>query len=85
MTGTSISKIKESLTHNKYIQTCNLRDIDALQDMEKLIRLLSERGAVIELYEDDRLVSIEFLENIIESHFDTEKYLQAVDDKILGD
>ena len=37
----------------------------------------------IVLYEDDRVVEIEFLENILESHFDTERYLQETDDKFI--
>ena len=35
------------------------------------------------LYEDDRVVETDFLKNIIEAHFDTERYLQETDDKVI--
>ncbi|MBS6115580.1 hypothetical protein [Thomasclavelia spiroformis] len=81
-TNKSISEIKESLVNCSYIHACDLRNIDELQDMSNLIDALLAEGAKIELYEDERLVNVEFLKNIIESHFDTEKYLQEVDDMI---
>lgn len=83
ITNESISKIKNSLINSSYIYVCDLRDIDELQGMNILVEQLLAKGAEIELYEDDRLVNIEFLKNIIELHFDTEKYLQEVDDIIL--
>ena len=35
------------------------------------------------LYENDRRVEQEFLKNIIESHFETERVLQEIDDKVI--
>ena len=35
------------------------------------------------LYENDRRVEQEFLNNIIESHFDTERVLQEIDDNVI--
>ena len=35
------------------------------------------------MYENDRVVETEFLKNILESHFDTERYLQETDDKVI--
>lgn len=85
LTNKAISEIRECLNNNDYIYICNLNEIEGLQNMNDLIRLLLEKGAKIELYEDDRLVDIEFLQNIIDSHFDTEEYLQEVDDKLYGE
>lgn len=84
ITNKAISEIKDSLNNNNYVYICNLNEIDELQNMNELIKLLLEKGAKIELYEEDRLVDIEFLQNIIDSHFDTEEYLQEVDDKLLN-
>lgn len=84
-TNKSISEIKDSLVNCSYIYICDLGNIEELQDMSTLIEDLLAKGAKIELYEDERLVNVEFLKNIIESHFDTEKYLQEVDDMILGE
>lgn len=84
-TNKAISEVKKSLINNEYIYVCDLENIDGLQEMNNLIKDLLEKGAKIELYEEGRLVNNEFLKNIIESHDDTERYLQEVDDKILGE
>lgn len=51
--------------------------------MNELIDQLQKTGAEIVLYEDDRVVETEFLKNIIEAHFDSERYLQEKDDKVI--
>ena len=83
MTERSLSEIKECLSDNDYVDICRLENIDGLQHMNELIDELQKKGAEIVLYEDDRVVEIEFLENILESHFDTERYLQETDDKFI--
>ena len=82
MMNRSLSEIRECLCNNGYIDICGLEDIDRLQHMNKLIEELQKRGAEIILYEDDRVVETDFLKNIIEAHFDTERYLQETDDKV---
>ena len=62
---------------------CSLDNIDGLQHMNELIDELQKKGAEIVLYENDRVVETEFLKNILESHFDTERYLQETDDKVI--
>ena len=79
----SLSEIRECLCNNGYIDICGLEDIDRLQHMDKLIEELQKKGAGIILYEDDRVVETDFLKNIIEAHFDTERYLQETDDKVI--
>ena len=51
--------------------------------MNELIDQLQKKGVEIVLYEDDRVVETEFLKNIIEAHFDAERYLQETDDKVI--
>ena len=51
--------------------------------MNELTDQLQKKGAEIVLYEDDRVVETEFLKNIIEAHFDAERYLQETDDKVI--
>ena len=84
MMNRSLSEIRECLCNNGYIDICGLEDIDRLQHMDKLIEELQKKGAGIILYEDDRVVETDFLKNIIEAHFDTERYLQETDDKLLN-
>ena len=83
MMNRSLSEIRECLCNNGYIDICGLEDIDRLQHMDKLIEELQKKGAGIILYEDDRVVETDFLKNIIEAHFDTERYLQKTDDKVI--
>ena len=84
MMNRPLSEIRECLCNNGYIDICSLEDIDRLQHMNKLIEELQKKGAEIILYEDDRVVETDFLKNIIEAHFDTERYLQETDEKVFG-
>ena len=83
MLNRSLMEIKERLSNNGYIDICSLDNIDGLQHMNELIDEFQKKGAEIVLYENDRVVETEFLKNILESHFDTERYLQETDDKVI--
>ena len=83
MLSRSLSEIRECLSNNGYIDICGLENIEGLQHMNELIEELQKKGAKIVLYEDDRVVETEFLKNIIEAHFDAERYLQETDDKVI--
>ena len=83
MLNRSLSEIRECLSNDGYIDICSLENIDGLQHMNELIKELRKKGAEIILYEDDRVVETEFLKNIIEAHYDTERYLQETDDKVI--
>ncbi|MFC7785526.1 hypothetical protein ACFQWC_13595 [Rossellomorea sp. GCM10028870] len=84
-TNKSISEIKELLNNNCCILSCNLTDIDELLEMKKIVGLLSKAGAKIHVFEEIREVSIEFLDNVIESHLDTERYLEEVDEQMFDE
>ena len=83
MRNGSLSEIRERLNNNGYVDTCPIENIDGLRQMNDLIEELRKKGAQINLYENDRMVEQEFLKNIIESHFDTERVLQEIDDKVI--
>ena len=78
MLNRPLSEIRERLNNNDYMD-----NIDGLQKMNELIEELRKKGAEIMLYENDRRVEQEFLKNIIESHFETERVLQEIDDKVI--
>jgi hypothetical protein len=84
-TNKSISELKELLNNNGYILSCNLTDIDGLVEMKKIVGLLSKAGAKVHVFEENREVSIEFLDNVIESHLDTERYLEEVDEQMFDE
>lgn len=83
MLNRPLSEIRERLNNNDYMDTCRIDNIDGLRQMNDLIEKLRKKGAEIMLYENDRRVEQEFLNNIIESHFDTERVLQEIDDKVI--
>lgn len=84
-TDKSISEIKEAINKNDFILSYNLLDIDELKEMKNIISLLEKAGAKMHIYEDSREVSVEFLDNLIESYLDTERYLEEVDEQINED
>lgn len=84
-TDKSISEITEAINKNDFILSYNLLDIDELKEMKNMINLLEKAGARMHIYEDSREVSVEFLDNLIESYLDTEKYLEEVDEQINED
>lgn len=83
MLNRPLSEIRERLNNNDYMDTCRIDNIDGLRQMNDLIEELRKKGAEIMLYENDRRVEQEFLNNIIESHFDTERVLQEIDDNVI--
>lgn len=84
-TNMSMIDIKNKLNNNDYILSCNLLDVDELVELKKNIEALLNVGAKVDFYEDDRQVSKEFLDNLIESHYDTERYLEEIDNNIIDE
>ncbi|WP_111291158.1 hypothetical protein [Bacillus safensis] len=82
-TDKSISEIKEAM--NDFILSYNLLDIDELKEMKNIISLLEKAGAKMHIYEDNREVSVEFLDNLIGSYNNTERYLEEVAEQIQED
>ncbi|MDF2791097.1 MAG: hypothetical protein K0S80_4199 [Neobacillus sp.] len=80
ITNESMQEIKRKIDNNDIVLSCNLLDIDELVEMKKKVSLLLNAHAKINMYEDKREVSNEFLNNLIESHFDTERYLEQIDE-----
>lgn len=83
-TNMSISEIKELINNNDFILSYNLLEIDELLKMRKIVRLLLDAGAKVHIFEENREVSIQFLDNLIESHLDTVRYLEEVDEQMFN-
>ncbi|MGG4548883.1 hypothetical protein ABER02_13875 [Rossellomorea marisflavi] len=69
------------MENGDYILTCNGINIDELLEMKKTIGSLLNAGAAVHILEGDREVSVEFLDNVIESHMDTERFLEEIGQK----
>ncbi|MTH53683.1 hypothetical protein GKZ89_09735 [Bacillus mangrovi] len=78
----SISEIKKLISNNDYILSYNLLDMDEMIEIEKIVSLLLKADAKVHLYENNREVSIEFLNNLIESYQDTENYMEEIDEQM---
>ncbi|MEK5104924.1 hypothetical protein MKX83_23555 [Cytobacillus sp. FSL M8-0252] len=83
-TNMSISEIKKLINNNDFILSYNLLEIDELLKMRKIVLLLLDAGAKVHIFEENREVSIQFLDNLIESHLDTERYLEEVDKQMFN-
>ncbi|MED4014649.1 hypothetical protein [Sutcliffiella cohnii] len=81
----SIYELKELINNNDFVISYNLLDVDELLEMKKLVSSLLKAGAKVHIYEDNREVSIEFLDNLIESYLDTERYQEEVDEQMSDD
>lgn len=84
-TNKSISELKALLNNNDFVLSYNLLEIDELLEMKKIVSLLLGAGAKVHIFEENREVSIEFLDNLIESHLDTERYLEEVDEQMFNE
>ena len=84
-TDKSISEIKELLNNNDFILSYNLLEIDELLEMKRRVNLLLAAGAKVHIFEENREVSVEFLDNIIDSHLDTKRYLEEVDEQMFNE
>jgi len=84
-TNKSISEIKELLKSNDFLLSYNLLEINELLKMKKIVSLLLGAGAKVHIFEENRKVSVEFLDNLIESHLDTERYLKEVDEQMFNE
>ncbi|MFD2656800.1 hypothetical protein [Gracilibacillus thailandensis] len=81
----SISELKELINNNDFVLSYNLLNIDELLEMKEILNSLIAVGAKVHIYEDNREVSIEFLDNLIEAQLDTERYLEEVDEQMFND
>lgn len=81
-TNMSISEIKELFNNNDFVLSYNLLKIDEMLEMKKLVSMLLDDGAKVHIFEENREVSIEFLDNLIHSYLESERYLEDIDEQM---
>ena len=72
----SISEIKELIDSNNYIAICDYIDKSGIEKILELYSKLYNEGIKCELYEHDAKTTTEFLNNLLQSYFETEKEVE---------
>lgn len=72
----SMGMIKQNIENYDYVVSFDLEEFDVLEDLNgidrkqafrKMIQQLCEAGAELEIYQDEEVISIEFLDNLLET------------------
>lgn len=72
----SISEIKELIDSNNYIAISDYIDKSGIEKILELYSKLNNEGIKCELYEHDVKTTTEFLNNLLQSYFETEKEIE---------
>ena len=83
--GASIQDIKKNIENNNVVLECDYYDTDELKDFNRTIEELKSKGATVHLFQDDRVVQIDYINNLISSHEQIAEDREKLDDRILGD
>lgn len=84
-TQMSISEIKEKIDKGHYALSCDYFNTEELEELRVIVKLLKEVGVSLELYQDDRAVIPEYLDNLIASHNEISESRKISDDKMLNE
>ena len=69
----SMAEIKSAIEENRYIITCSYISHPGVRIIRKCYDELTKNGATVEIYEHNRISSREFISNLINSHYHTER------------
>ncbi|MGX1262680.1 limonene-1,2-epoxide hydrolase [Rossellomorea marisflavi] len=73
--GESIQGIKQKIEDNQVVLECDYFDLDALRNFKKTIEILISKGAIVHVFQDEREIQEETIQNLIGS------YEQIADDR----
>ncbi|MGY0691943.1 hypothetical protein ACW2QC_04020 [Virgibacillus sp. FSP13] len=82
--GASIQEIKRNVEDNNVILECDYFDTDELKGFKKTMEALISKGATVHLFQDNREVQIDYVNNLIRSHEQIAEDREKLDDRILG-
>ena len=83
--GASIQDIKKNIENNNAVLECDYYDTDELKYFNATMEELESKGATVHLFQDDRAVQIDYINNLIASHEQIAVDREKLDDRILGD
>ena len=73
-----LSEIKKKIESNDYVAVCDYVDRKGIEEILKLNEKLNQENLRCEFYEHDEITTIEFLNNLIESYYETEKQIEEI-------
>ncbi|MBD7910552.1 hypothetical protein [Clostridium cibarium] len=79
-TNLSIGEIKDKITNNEYVMVCGYTDEDGIKKIVKAYKEIISLGVNVEIYEHDRVTTIDFLMNLIDMYGDIARDMQEIDD-----
>lgn len=81
----SIQEIKKNIENNNTVIESDYFDTDELKDFKKVMEDLINKGAKVHLFQDDREVDSDYINNLITSHEQIARDREELDDKIFDD
>ncbi|MBC6971802.1 hypothetical protein H9I32_04995 [Bacillus sp. Xin] len=85
VTSKPISEIKKSIETKEPLMIKESYDIDGLISLESTAEKLMSMGAMLTIYQHNRIVSLEMIKNLIERNKEIEKDIEELDDLMFGD
>ena len=73
----SMSDIKKAIESNEYVLVCPYIDHQGVRMIRRCYNELAKAGITVSIYEHDRPATLEFLSNLIKSHRQTDREVQA--------
>ncbi|MBC6971158.1 hypothetical protein H9I32_01610 [Bacillus sp. Xin] len=81
----SISEIKKRIDDSDYVLEYDYFDTDELKVLKEIMDKLIKVGATVHLFQEDREVPIDYIDNLIGSYEEIAHEREIMDDKILGE
>ncbi|EJO5349381.1 hypothetical protein NRP93_003557 [Clostridium botulinum] len=79
-TNLSIGEIKDKIINSEYVMVCGYTDEDGIKNIVKAYEEITSLGANVEIYEHNRITTINFLMNLLEMYGGIARDMQEVDD-----
>lgn len=81
----SINEVKRNIENDNFVLECDYFDTDELKQFKIIVDELINKGAKIHLFQDEREVPTDYIDNLITSYKQIEEEREKLDDEILGD
>lgn len=79
-TNLSIGEVKDKIINNDYVIVCGYTDEDGIKNILKAYEEIKRLGVNVEIYEHDRITTIDFIMNLTEMYDNIAKDMQEMDD-----
>ena len=79
-TNLSIGEIKAKIINNEYVMICGYTDEDGIKSIVEAYKEVTSLGVDAVIYEHDRVITVDFLINLIDMYGDIERDMQEMDD-----